>query len=141
MSTVPGPVHTVPEEQYTEEIVGECNTVKTSGASRLRRRNMRMWTRRSVATRGLSFPRSSATPSTRRKIKSLQGELFPLSTTWSAPPQVSEHRLCRLCPTLLPNVNRYYLSSLRRYCWQLHRDTPNSKLRSRRIISGGETGY
>ena len=28
MSTVPGPVHTVPEEQYTEEIVGECNTVK-----------------------------------------------------------------------------------------------------------------
>ena len=56
---------------------------RTSGASGLRRRNMRTWTSRSVTTRK---------------------SLLPLSSSWSTP-QVSKHCLCHnVLPILLLNV-------------------------------------
>ena len=73
----------------------------------------------------------------------LQGELLPLSTSWSTP-QVSKHCLCHnVLPILLLNVQLILFVKSAGFLfaaapWQ-HRQT--QKLRSRRIISREETGY
>ena len=51
-STVPGPGQTVSEEECTEELVEECNTVNDLRCNQVKEEDTRTWRRRIVTTRG-----------------------------------------------------------------------------------------